>query len=175
MRSALPVVIREATATDIPALARLHVITWNDTYPGVRSPPTVETREKQWREQFARPEGERFCFLVVGDDGELVGFAEGRRYGEGDPSDYGGQLSKIYLLREYHRLGIGRRLVGLVARRFLEQGISSMLVFAEATNPSRGFYETLGGEPLREPDGSLSGGNFGWRDLRILAARCPVD
>ena len=42
--------IREATAADIPALARLHVTTWNDTYPGVRSPPTYELRERQWRE-----------------------------------------------------------------------------------------------------------------------------
>ena len=40
----------------------------------------------------------------------------------------GGELNKLYVLRRYQRLGLGRRLVCLVARRFLGQGISSMLL-----------------------------------------------
>lgn len=167
--------IREATADDIPALARLHVVTWNDTYPGVRSPPSYELRERQWREAFAADDGSWFCLVVERDDGELVGFAKGLRYAHPDQPDYAGELSKLYLLREYQRRGLGRRLMGHVARRFLDQGIDSMLLFADAGNPSRGFYEALGGEKLREPDGTLSHANYGWRDLRRLASICPVE
>ena len=167
--------IREATADDIPALARLHVVTWNDTYPGVRSPPTYEVRERQWREAFAADDGSWFCFVVERDDGELVGFAKGKRYASPDQPDYAGELNKIYLLREYQRRGLGRRLVGHVVRRFLGQGVDSMLLFADAGNPSCGFYEALGGEKLREPDGTTSYANYGWRDLRRLATLCPVE
>ena len=47
-------VIREATAADIPALAQLHVTTWNATYaPMLMNGPPVAVREYQWREAFA--------------------------------------------------------------------------------------------------------------------------
>jgi ribosomal protein S18 acetylase RimI-like enzyme len=166
--------IREATAADISELARLHVRTWNDTYPRAHSPPTYALREQQWREAFGRTDRIWFCFVVQGPGGELVGFAQGNVYTEPEPPGYQGQLNKIYLLREYQRRGLGRRLVGHVARRFLDQGITSMLLFAEADNPACRFYEALGGENLRDPEGKVSEGNYGWRDLRSLAAICSI-
>jgi len=71
--------IREAMAADIPALARLHVITWNATYvPFLMKGPSYEVRERQWREAFARNDPGWFCF-VERSDGELVGFAQGNK------------------------------------------------------------------------------------------------
>lgn len=172
----MPFVTREATADDIPALARLHVRSWNDTYPRVHAPPTVELRERQWRERFRVQDGSWFCFVVEDAGGGLVGFAQANRYTEPEPPGYAGQLNKIHLLRGYKRMGLGRRLMGLVARRFLDEGVTSMLLFADADNhPARRFYEALGGENLREPDGGVSAGNYGWRDLRTLLALCPVE
>jgi ribosomal protein S18 acetylase RimI-like enzyme len=162
--------IREATVADIPALAELHVKTFNETHgPG----PTCEIRERQWREAFEVTDGSWFCFVVEGENGELVGFAKGVPYDHGDLPDFAGELNKIYLLREYHRRGLGRLLVGHVARRFLSQGISSMLLFGDARNPSNGFYETLGAERLVADNGEFHGG-YGWRDLRGLASICPI-
>jgi ribosomal protein S18 acetylase RimI-like enzyme len=183
--------IREATAADIPALADLHVRTWNATYPDVAKPPTYEIRERQWREAFRVTDGSWFCFVVArasdrwrrgggrpadcpGPDGELVGFAKGVPYEHPDLPDFRGELSKIYLLDEYKRQGLGRRLVGHVARRFLSQGISSMVLFAEPDNPSCRFYEALGGERLLDERGEFHGA-YGWRDLQSLAAICPVE
>jgi ribosomal protein S18 acetylase RimI-like enzyme len=166
--------IREAIAADIPALADLHVRTWNATYPDVVKKPTYEIRERQWREAFAVTDGSWFCFVVEGPGGELVGFAKGVSYDHADPPDFAGQLSKIYLLREYQRQGIGRRLMGLVARRFLSQGFASMLLFAEPQNPSCRFYEVLGAERLLGRKGDFHGG-YGWRDLECLAAICPIE
>jgi hypothetical protein len=46
--------IRGATADDIPALAQLHVVTFNETHCGGRSEgPSCALRERQWREAFA--------------------------------------------------------------------------------------------------------------------------
>src|SRR5437660_3782139 len=170
----MSLIIREATAVDIPALVDLHVKTWNATYPEVLKKPTYEIRERQWREAFAVTDGSWFCFVVEGQNGELVGFAKGTPYNHRDLPDFAGQLSKIYLLGEYQRLGLGRRLVGHVARRFLSQGISSMVLFGLARNPSCRFHEALGGERLFSKKGEFHGG-YGWRDLQSLASICPIE
>jgi ribosomal protein S18 acetylase RimI-like enzyme len=175
--AAMSLVIREATSADIPALAHLHVKTWRATYECILSEqelngPTYEIRERQWRAAFKVTDGSVFCFVVQDDTGQLVGFAAGRPHG---PGEFSGELSKIYLLVEYQRQGLGRRLVGHVARRFLTQGVSTMLVFADGRNPSCRFYEALGAERLREETGEPSWGNYGWRDLRRLAAVCPIE
>jgi ribosomal protein S18 acetylase RimI-like enzyme len=170
----MSLIIREATAADIPALADLHVRTWNATYPDVLKKPTYEIRERQWREAFDVTDGSWFCFVVQAPTGELVGFAKGVPYRHRDLPDFAGELSKIYLLREYQRQGLGRQLVGHVARRFLSQGITSMVLFADADNPSCRFYEAVGGERLLDPAGQFHGG-YGWHDLRWLASMCPIE
>lgn len=166
--------IREATENDLPALATLHVQTWNDTYWTVRNPPTYEIRERQWKEQFKIKDGSWFCFVVQNHEGRLIGFAKGVRYSHADLPDFGGELSKIYLLLEYQRLGLGRLLVGHVARRFLDMGINSMVLFGTPQNPSNRFHEALRGERLFDKKGEFHGG-YGWRDLQKLADLCPVD
>lgn len=157
--------IREATGADIPALARVHVTTWNATYaPFLMTGPSYEIRERQWREAFAKNEAGWFCFVVQRPDGEFVGFAQGNRSGH---PEFAGELHKIYLLREYQRLGLGRRLLGHVARRFLSQGINSMWLYGDARNPSCRAWTALGAE---KTDNDPGNGNYGWRDLRDLAA-----
>jgi GNAT superfamily N-acetyltransferase len=71
----------------------------------------------------------------------------------------------------YHRRGLGKLLLGRVVERFLSQGITSMVLFGEASNPTNGFYEAMGGERLYAPNGDFHGA-YGWRDLQALAARC---
>lgn len=164
--------IREATPADVPALARLHVETFIETHGG-ENPPTVELRERQWREILGKGDERDFCFVIEGPDGGLVGFARGVPNDPGDPT-YAGVLNKIYLLRANHRRGLGRRLLGHVARRFLEQGIRSMRLFGDTDNPTNGFYERMGAERTYSDEGEFHGG-YGWRDLERLAAICPVD
>jgi L-amino acid N-acyltransferase YncA len=169
------VFIREATAADVPALARLHVTTFNETHaPLLRDGPTFEVRERQWRQAFEAGDGTWFCFVIEDTGGELIGFAKGQPYSHPDQPEFDGELNKIYLLRSYHRRGLGRRLLGHVSRRFLVQGISTMLLFGDARNPSNLFYEALGAERLLAANGEFHGG-YGWRDLRKLATICPTD
>src|SRR5688500_7921309 len=164
--------IREATAADIPALAELHVKAWNATYPRVKSPPTRELRERQWHDAFRVRDGSWVCFLIEDRDGKLIGFAKGKKYQHSDLPQFSGELNKIYVLKEYHRRGLGRRLVGHVVRWFLDQGIASMVLFAEPDIPSCRFYDALGAENVFARNGEFHG-TYGWRDLRNLAARCP--
>jgi GNAT superfamily N-acetyltransferase len=156
--------IREATPADIPNLAQLHVITWNATYaPFGERGPSVEVRELQWREKFAKDDPLWFCLVVQRADGELVGFEQANR---SDNPAYDGELAKIHLLRDYQRLGLGRRLVGRVARRFLSGGIRSMWLYGDARNPSSRAWIAMGAEKC---DNDPSSGNYGWNDITPLA------
>ena len=165
--------IREVVPEDLHALTALHVKTWADTYPNVKQPPSYELRERQWREQFQVTDGTWFCFVVVNPKGELIGFAKGTMPGSTEPSNACGELSKIYLLRDYQRLGLGRRLVGHVARRFLSLGVHTMVLFGTPQNPSFAFHEALGGERLFAENGEFHGG-YRWPDLQTLASNCQV-
>jgi hypothetical protein len=55
---------------------------------------------------------------------------------------------------------IGRRLVARVADRLMQQGHCSMLVWVLTTNPSRLFYEALGGVEVAEKGVTVSGVNL---------------
>src|SRR5687767_7368194 len=95
--------IREARADDLSALAALHVETFKETH-GPIGAPSYALRESQWRAAFEQ-RGDWFCFVAVGPDGQLVGFAKGTLHDGGVPG-FQGELNKIYVLRQWHRRGI---------------------------------------------------------------------
>jgi L-amino acid N-acyltransferase YncA len=163
--------IREGRDTDIPALAALHVETFNETHCGGRpGGPSYELREPQWRDAFQVADGSWFCFVVEDDRGELVGFAKGTPHRGGVPG-YAGELNKIYLLQRVQRQGLGRLLLCAVARRFIAGGVTSMLLFGDAASPSNGFYEAFGATRLYSERGEFHGG-YGWPDLTRLVREC---
>jgi predicted GNAT family acetyltransferase len=84
------------------------------------------------------------------------------------------ELYTAYLLRQYQRRGLGRRLLGAVARGLLADGKRSMLAQVLAENPSRPFYEAIGGKVLGGEEMEIGGAAlevevYGWDDIRTLA------
>jgi ribosomal protein S18 acetylase RimI-like enzyme len=156
------IVCRDATSDDVPALAELHVETWNATYRTSRG-PTVATRSTQWQEVFSRGNPQEFVIVLDGAGKRLIGFC----FGTPSFGEFEGVISKIFLRWEYHGLGLGRRLMEETARRFLERGIESCVLFAERSNPTIGFYDRMGGERLLDERGLFTGA-YGWRDVRTL-------
>src|SRR5689334_19666858 len=104
-RNIQPFEVREARADDVPALAALHVATFKEAH-GHRGAPAIELREAQWRNAF-ESEQNWFCYVAEAPDGRLIGFAKGTPHDGGVPG-FDGELNKIYVLREWHRRGIGR-------------------------------------------------------------------
>ena len=156
------IVFRDAVAADIPALAELHVTTWNATYNTTQG-PTIATRTWQWNTVFGTINRRDFVLVLEDRNGRLIGFTWGKPH-EGE---FAGQLSKIYLRWEYHGLGLGRRMMAETAQRFLDRGITSFILFAELNNPTLGFYDRMGGERLLN-DRGLFDGAYAWRDVRTL-------
>jgi GNAT superfamily N-acetyltransferase len=162
--------LRPAGVGDVPALVALHVAAWNDTYAPLVTGPSVDTRERQWRHAFGDLDG-WFCHVLARSDGTLVGFTKGVfRPGHEIP----GQLDKLFLARDYQRMGLGLRLVGGVVRRFLEANVPAMAAYVDPRNPSCGFFERLGGRWLIEPDGHANFSWYAWNDLPALARRCVM-
>jgi L-amino acid N-acyltransferase YncA len=158
---------RDAREADIPELGKLHAITWAQTYSA--RIPNIQLRQYQWRKAFDEEnDGSWFCILVVNKENELVGFAKGKTYKDNDRSGLRGDLNKIYLLNDYQRLELGRKLIGHVARRFLSMGVNDMVLFGVPQNPSCAFHEAMGGERLYSEKGTFDGG-YRWRDLKKLA------
>ena len=157
------IVFRDAVAGDIAALAELHVTTWNATYNTTRG-PKIATRTSQWNQVFAKENRRDFVLVLEDRNGRLIGFTSGRPH-EGE---FEGELSKIYLRWEYHGLGLGRRMMEETARRFIERGIHSFILFADLANPTLVFYDHMGGERLVDDRGRFSGA-YGWRDVRTIS------
>ena len=160
--------LRDAVTSDIPALAALHVVTWNDTYAPLMVGPAVAVRERQWRQAFEQPES-WFCYVLARPDGALIGFAKGVFRPE---HEIPGQLDKLFLARHYQRIGLGRRLVGEVVQRFLKADVLAMAAYVDPRNPSCGFFERLGAHWLIEPDGHVNFSWYVWNDLPALARYC---
>lgn len=161
------VVLRDASEADLRPLAELHVRTFRETHGGG---PAAAVRERQWRSKF--DSGELvFCVVLEDRSGDLIGFARGELHESEVLSEFRGELNKIYLLREYQRRGLGRRLLCAAAERFLAHGVTSMLLFGDAKSPSNGFYEAMRGERLYGANAEFHGG-YGWPDLTVLARMC---
>jgi GNAT superfamily N-acetyltransferase len=105
----------------------------------------------------------------VNKNNELVGFAKGKTFPDPEVSTLRGDLNKIYLLSDYQRLGLGKKLLGHVARRFLSLGVNDMILFGVPQNPSCHFHEAMGGERLYSDKGTFDG-CYRWRNLSKLAA-----
>ena len=168
--------IRRATVDDAAGIAKDHVDTWRTSYKGVVPGDVLENlsyaqREEWWRSDLSEQQT-AVTFIATDESESIIGFSStGPERGEAD--DYDGELCAIYLLQAFQGQGIGRQLVASSAKSLLSQGLSSMLVWVLADNPSRKFYEAIGGQPILEKTITMGGKNlleigYGWPDLASL-------
>ena len=146
--------IREAKPEDAAGIARVHVESWRTTYPGIMPQEHLDSlsygdRERMWSKAL-RGDGplQTLVYVAETDSGEIVGFVAGGAGRAGDP-DFRGEISALYLLRSHQRRGLGRRLVQTFARRLAQDGYRTLLIWVNALNPARHFYEALGGTLAR--------------------------
>ncbi|MCE2527578.1 MAG: GNAT family N-acetyltransferase [Actinomycetia bacterium] len=174
--------IREAEWSDAAAIARVHIDTWRSTYAGIvpddhLASLSYNRGESWWEGVLSRDQPTRRVFVAQQRGGEVIGFAGGGPEREGDPT-YRAELFFIYVLAEYQRSSLGRRLVASVARRLLVNGLSSMLVWVlEDNHGARRFYESLGGEELASKTIAVGGTDlvevsYGWKDIGCIAGWC---
>jgi L-amino acid N-acyltransferase YncA len=172
--------LRPARVEDAAAIARVHIRSWREAFSPMLTAEQIAAKDLDeasqtsiWTKRLNDEEGKsRFTF--VAEEASILAYitgCESREAFEG----YDAELHQIYILQEAQRKGLGRELVTLQARTFVEQGYHSMLVWVMTQNPAVAFYrDALGGQfleerPILEVNGSLKEAAFGWPSLEVLA------
>lgn len=149
-------VIREATLSDAPSIARVQVDTWRSSYRGIIHDETLtslsyESWEEMWREALTAHRAQNFVYIVEDPDAGVVGFVAAGRARE-PRTKCEGEIYAIYLNPGYQGRGWGKQLFLRAVRRLVAEGMNSLMLWVLADNPARGFYEALGGRAIDQRD-----------------------
>jgi ribosomal protein S18 acetylase RimI-like enzyme len=167
--------VREALIADAADIARIDIETWRTSYAGilpekllVDMSPTQRTR--LWSSVLARTPGD--VIVATGRRGEVVGFASAGARRDG-PTRYAGEIFTLYVDPDAQGQGVGRLLLLGLFARLVRRGLRSAVVWVLRENPSRFFYERLGGHLVSHRRINVGGAAveavaYGWDDLLTL-------
>lgn len=152
------VLIREASALDAAAIARVHLESSNDAYaPLARSwpPPDPVARTAHWTQLLLAPQR---VTLVAVKRGDLVAFASGgpaRRSG----LDALLEVHVIHVLPEHRANGLGSRLWSAICTQL--RGVNLAPIYVETLAELRccSFYEAHGGRLAQQKKAKFHGGD----------------
>jgi ribosomal protein S18 acetylase RimI-like enzyme len=155
--------VRRARPADAPAIGAVHVAAWQSAYPGILPDDYLARmsvgRQAAYYDAAIRGRGDVHVATASGIDvpegsaSRVVGFATsglarwnsmmGRRLADGE-------IETLYVLDDWRDRGLGRRLVRAAASSLLEAGCRSLFLWVLRENPSRWFYERLGGRRMAD-------------------------
>jgi len=167
----MPITIRKAEPQDATALGHIQVTSWRSAFRDIASDEYLdqmvnkEHQANDWKDIIADPEQ---VVYVAELNGEPVGYAWAHRE-DAETIAWDAELISMHILPDYKRMGFGRRLFAATARDLHEQGCESVYLWVLGKNqPSRKFYEALGGELAGEHqielgDRILTEVAYGWK------------
>jgi len=164
--------IRPAETDDAPAIAKVHVDTWQTAYRGIIPQDyldtlTVQSRTIGWVRILGR--GSNIITLVSEDnDGRIVGFASGGAIRHTDPR-FQAEITSLYVAPRAQRKDHGRRLFLSLSDRLARRGLKGLFVWVLAENAGRAFYEAMGGVEVNEITRDFAGAplreiGYGWAE-----------
>ncbi|ENQ3078787.1 GNAT family N-acetyltransferase [Bacillus sp. WLY-B-L8] len=165
--------IVKANVNDAQELARVHVDSWRETYDGIMPKEVLDKKSYEKREALwlkILKEQQSHVYVAKTIDGKIIGFADGGKERTGS-YEYDGELYAIYILQEYQRNQLGKKLIKAVAADLYENGCCSMLVWVVASNPSKYFYEALQGSCVDKKqieELHVEEIAYGWKDIENL-------
>ena len=119
------------------------------------------------------PQGSGSRVIGFATAGRARGGEFGRRLGEGE-------VETLYVLDDWRDRGVGRRLMRAAAANLAEIGCRSCFLWVLRDNPSRWFYQRLGGKPVAEAVIQFAGQSvpqtaFVWDPIERLLAASPQE
>lgn len=183
--------IRKARPADAIAIGAVHVAAWRSTYPGILpddflAKMSVSRQAAHYDAAIRAGTGVVVANasgidVPVGSGPRIIGFTTagrarggeigGRRLAEGE-------VETLYVLDDWRERGVGRRLLRAAAAHLVEIGCRSCFLWVLRDNPSRWFYERLGGKPVAEATIRVAGRQvmqtaFVWDPIEQLLAASP--
>jgi GNAT superfamily N-acetyltransferase len=159
-------VFRRPEPEEAAAMASLHVRCWVEAYTpivpaGVSSRFEVEPMIPAWQERL--PNQTRFIIAAFDESQPVAFINQGPRDDEAQiQADV--HIMALYVVKAYHRRGLGRTLMALGARDCLAKGGTALSLGVLSENlQARHFYDALGGRVIKA-------GLFSWNghDLPIV-------
>lgn len=183
--------IRAAQPGDAAAIGAVHVAAWRSTYPGILPDTYLAhlsvARYAAFYDHAIRSSGGVFVAMPDADGRaprapRIVGFATaGRARGTMNGHRLAeGEIETLYVLDDWRELGLGRRLMRAAAAHLAEHGCRSVFLWVLRDNPSRWFYQRLGGKPAAEAPIYFAGREliqtaFVWDPIERLLASSPQE
>lgn len=173
--------VRRARITDAAAIGAVHVAAWRSTYPGILPDAYLSrmsaTRQARYYETTIAAGGTVFVATPAGGMPRLVGFTTAGRARSAGLGD--GEIETLYVLDDWRDQGIGRRLMTAAAQDLAVRGCRSAFLWVLRDNPSRFFYQHLGGQQLAFGHTRVAGmvlpqTAYGWDPIDRLLAASPA-
>lgn len=177
--------IRRAQVKDADAIAAVHVAAWQESYTGLvpeemLASLSVAEWAEDWRHILVEPDPiiATAVFVACTPGGAVAGFSScGRqRSAELAGAGFDGEFQAIYVLRAAQRRGVGRALMGVMARHLADHGFQGGALWVLIGNqPAQDFYGMLGGVSVAQREDKGSQGivffeiAYGWTNLASLA------
>ena len=164
------ITVRRARPGDAAAIGAVHVAAWRSAYPGILPDGYLARlsapRQAAYYESAVRSGVGVHVATASGADlgapgggARVVGFVTGSPAREGRWSDppAEGEIETLYVLDDWRERGLGRRLMRAAASHLAACGCCSAFVWVLRANPSRWFYERLGGRAAAEATIQVAG------------------
>ncbi len=178
--------IRRAAKDDAAMIARVHVETWQSAYAGLLPDSMLAgmsdvRHAAMWSQTLSDKSESRGVFVADDVDAGVVGFGSCgpvRDTPEGlDGTEQRvGEVYLLYVETDFQNQGVGRRLLDALFRQLRADGFDTAILWMLADNPTRFFYEGLGGQQVGERTDTFAGADvdevaYAWRDLEAPVVR----
>lgn len=141
--------IRKANLKDVKGIAVVHTDCWKTTYSGLMPDSLLanlsyEQSETRFKTKIEDMPSNQFIFVAVDEFGRVVGFVHGGAERSGGFEDFG-EIYAIYILNDYQRIGVGKKLVRASVTSLKKSGFNKMIIWVLKNNKYEKFYKDLGG------------------------------
>ena len=147
--------IRPADATDVGAVARIHLASWKFGHRGLLPDEVVEgvapeERQRAWQKTLEKPTRGKVVILAEAE-AEVVGFASGGASRDPSAEPEIGEVYELFVDPQVVGTGVGETLLREIMDQLKRRGYRTVTLWVvEGNKRARHFYERLG----FRPDGS---------------------
>jgi len=185
------IAVRRARPSDAPLIGAVHVAAWRSAYPGILPEDYLAglsvSRQAAAYDRQIRAGAGVYVAVASGQDvtdgsgPRLVGYTTVGRARTRLPglclAD--GEVETLYVLDDWRDRGVGRRLIRTGAAHLAAAGSRAAFLWVLSNNPSRWFYQRLGGKPVAETETQVAGlmvpqTAFAWDPIEKLIAASPA-
>ena len=170
--------IRPAIIGDAAVMAQINIDSWKSTYAGLIAQHILDTMNYEqyvakWQNILDPQNDARRCVFVAEVGNIVVGYVTAGAAIKED-SEYPAELSALYLLREYHGIGIGKALFLSALKELHHRGYESFALYVLKDNMiGRSFYDRFYPDEILDKEITIEGGRYcdllyGWRSIKNL-------